>query len=162
MTTYETNLFVFAPCMDCLYSNHHLYLPLYLNIMQWGPTCFLDHESSPDTSLRLRWISLLIHSFADPSRHHLPDPGVIIWPRSDTLTLGKREDQFYDNSSRRCLTQSARLHLLRISSWPRNRGNILPSKQKENHQKNVTNKFKNFSVQRHFAHRRLKQKCLWQ
>ena len=65
--------------MDCLYSNHHLYLPLYLNIMRWGPTCFLGHESSPDTSLRLRWISLLIHSFADPSRHHIPDPGVNIW-----------------------------------------------------------------------------------
>ena len=153
-------MFVFAPSMDCLYSNHHLYLPLYLNIMRWGPTCFLGHESSPDTSLGLlreggRWIfahSLLCGSIPTPSS----------WPRSEYLTLVNREEQFYDNSSRRCLTQSARLHLLRISSWPRNRGNILPSKQKENRQKNITNKFKNFSVQRHFAHRQLKQKCWWQ
>ena len=73
------------------------------------------------------WIfahSLLCGSIPTPSS----------WPRtrSEYLTLRNREEQFYDNSSRRCLTQSARLHLLRISSWPLNRSNILPSKQKEN------------------------------
>ena len=90
---------------------------------------------NPDTSLGL-WGreeggSLLIHSFADPSLHHLPDPGVIIWPRSEILTLTNREEQIYDKTSRWCLTQSARLHLLRISSWPVRRNNLLPSKQKQ-------------------------------
>ena len=121
--------------MDCLYSSHHLYLPLYLNIMRWGPTCFLGHESRHITRIVEggRWIfahSLLCGSIPTPSS----DPGVIIWPRSETLTLRNRGEQIYDNSSRRCLTQSARLHLLKKSSWPVNCNNILPSQQKENYQ----------------------------
>ena len=72
----------------------------------------------------------------------------------------KQREKFYDNSSRRCLTQSARLHLLRRSSWPIKRNNILPSKQKQNHQKNVTNKCKKITEKN--AQWQLKQKCWWQ
>ena len=125
-----------------VHSNHHLYLPLYLNLMRWGLTCFLWSwiQSRHITQIveKGRWIfahSLLCGSIPTPSS----------WPRSETWTLRNREEQFYDNSSRRCLTQSARLHLLRRSSWPLKRNNILPSNQKENHQKHVTDKCKNIS-----------------
>ena len=90
MTTYETNMFLFAPSMDCLYSNHHLYLPLYLNIMRWGPTCFLGHESRPRHITRIveggrkvdlcSFTPLRIHPYTIfLTQEWLFDPGVKFW-----------------------------------------------------------------------------------